>query len=66
MCQDKQNKNSPIHYNVCVCVLPRLHYLKCKLCCEGELVSLKQASVDVIKRREGDTINQCVYTGLYI
>lgn len=53
---------------VSVCVLPEVFvcYLKCKLCCEGELVSLKQASVDVIKCREGDTIYQHVYTGLYI
>lgn len=33
-------------------------YLKRELSCEGQLVSLEQASVDVVKGGEGDAVDQ--------
>lgn len=37
-------------------------YLKGELSCEGELISLEQASVDVVKGGESDAVNERVNT----
>lgn len=41
-------------------------YLKGELSCEGELVPLEQASVDVIKGGESDAVNERANTSLNI
>lgn len=43
-----------------------VYYLKRELSCERELVSLKQASVDVVKGGEGDTVDERTNASLNI
>lgn len=43
-----------------------MSYLKCQMSCERQLVSFKQASVDVVKGGEGDAVDERANTSLNV